>query len=322
MTASTDRRAAAAQPQLVALTDAAPAELLALSGAAHWNQTEEDWRAMLAMAQGLAWGVRVRDEAGGGSVLAASTLVLTYQSDPSGEASQAPFAWISMVLVLPPWRGRGFAAELLRRALDELAARRLRPVLDATPAGRPVYLKQGFVDGWGFTRWRRKAVAGAEVAPPPARGPMTGIRPRGTADWPAIEALDRPAFGANRMPLLRLLSRRLPQAAWVAEKGGVLRGYLLGRDGRTALQLGPLVADDDRTALALLQAALPAVGATAAASGRDVIVDLRDPCRGIAAWLQGVGFEAERPFTRMVRGGGAPPGDAARLVLMAGPELG
>ena len=41
----------------------------------------------------------------------------------------------------------------------------------------------------------------------------------------------------------------------------------------------------------------------------------------VAAWLQGVGFEAERPFTRMVRGG-APPGDAARLVLMAGPELG
>jgi len=309
----------AARPQRVPLTDASPAELLALSDAAHWNQTEEDWRAMLAFSHGLAWGVRVRDAAAGRPVLAASTLVLPYKG---GDASQAPFAWVSMVLALPSCRGRGFAGELLRHALHELAARQLRPVLDATPAGHPVYLRQGFVDGWGFTRWRRKAVAGAEVAPPPARGPMTGIRPRRPADWPAIEALDRPAFGANRMPLLRLLSRRLPQAAWVAEKEGVLRGYLLGRDGRTALQLGPLVADDDRTALALLQAALPAVGATAAASGRDVIVDLRDPCRGIAAWLQGMGFVAERPFTRMVHGRGAPPGDAARLVLMAGPELG
>ncbi|MCW5635064.1 MAG: GNAT family N-acetyltransferase [Rubrivivax sp.] len=319
MTASTDRWAGAARPQRVALTDASPAELLALSDAAHWNQTEEDWRAMLAISQGLAWGVRVRDAATGGTVLAASTLVLPYQP---GEANQPPFAWISMVLVLPPWRGHGFAGALLRRALDELAARRLRPVLDATPAGRPVYLRQGFVDGWGFTRWRRKAVAGAVVAAPPVRGPMAGIRPRRAADWPAIEALDRPAFGANRVPLLRLMSRRLPQAAWVAEKDGALRGYLLGRDGRTALQLGPLVADDDRTALALLQAGLPAVGATAAASGRDVIVDLRDACRGIAAWLQGTGFVAERPFTRMVHGRGGPPGDAARQVLMAGPELG
>lgn len=320
MTANTDPRAAAASsPQLVKLTDAAPAQLQALSAAAQWNQTEEDWRTMLAIAQGLSWGVSVRNAAAGGTVLAASTLALPYQSSLP---NQPPFAWISMVLVLPPWRGQGFATELLRHALKELAARRLRPVLDATPAGHPVYLKHGFVDGWGFTRWRRAAVAGAPAAAPPSRGPMAGIRPRGAADWPAIEALDGPAFGANRLPLLRKLARRLPQAAWVAEKGGKLRGYVLGRDGRTALQLGPLVADDDRTALALLQAALPVVGATASASGRDVIVDLRDPCRGIAAWLQAQGFVAERPFMRMVHGGGVPPGDAARMVLMAGPELG
>lgn len=320
MTASTERRGAAgALPQRVPLTDAAPAELMALSAAAKWNQTEEDWRTMLALSHGLAWGLRVKGHAAGGSVLAASTLVLPYQG---GGANQPPFAWISMVLVLPAWRGRGFAGDLLRCALDELAARQLRPVLDATPAGRPVYVQQGFADGWGFTRWRREAVAGVPVEPPRAGGPMPGIRPRGAADWPAIEALDLPAFGANRLPLLRTLARRLPQAAWVAEKGGELRGYLLGRDGRTALQLGPLVADDDRTALALLQAALPGVAATAAASGRDVIVDLRDPCRGIAAWLLGKGFGPERPFTRMVHGGGEPPGDAARQVLMAGPELG
>lgn len=274
---------------------------------------------MLALSQGLAWGVRVPDPAAAGSVLAASTLALPYAAAAAGAA---PFAWVSMVLVLPAWRGHGLAGELMRHALAELAARRLRPVLDATPAGRPVYLKQGFVDGWSFTRWRLPSGAGGAPPGAPRRAPGRGVRPRASGDWPAIEALDSAAFGANRLPLLRTLARRLPQVAWVAEQGAGLSGYLLGRDGRTALQLGPLVADDDRRALALLQAALPEVAATASASGRDVIVDLRDECRGIAAWLQGIGFASERSFMRMVHGGGSPPGDAARMVLLAGPELG
>ena len=310
-----------AAPRLVPLGDAAPGELLALSDAANWNQTEEDWRTMLSLSLGLAWGLRVQDPQVGAEVLAASTVVLPYQ----GEGSS--FAWISMVLVLPQWRGRGFAASLLRCALVELAARPLRPVLDATPAGHAVYSRQDFVDCWRYVRWRRQAAAAPPLAAA-ARGPMVGIRVRRATDWPEIQALDAPAFGADRTALLRTLARRLPQAAWVAEKDGALRAYLMGRDGRTALQLGPLVADDERTALALIQAALPAVAATAAASGRDVIMDLRDGCRGIAAWLQGQGFVNERPFTRMVH---APdrraddvqaPGDAKHIVLVAGPEFG
>ncbi|MBL8345768.1 MAG: GNAT family N-acetyltransferase [Rubrivivax sp.] len=303
MTASTEAR-------LVALGEASPDEWMALSTSAHWNQTEADWQTMLGLGRGWGWGLRAPGERGP-DTLVASTLVLPYETR---------FAWISMVLVLPKHRGRGHARRLLGLALDDLGSRGLLPLLDATPAGRPVYLKHGFVDAWGFERWRRKANAGAlpgdAVAPP-------RVRPLREADWPAIGALDAPAFGASRLPLLRALARRLPGAAWVMEGERALRGFVFGRDGRTALQLGPLVADDDGAGIALLSAALGALQRSGAANGRDLIVDLRSGREPLAAWLRERGFAPERPFTRMVHGAQEKaPGDARRVCLVAGPELG
>ncbi|MBI5716544.1 MAG: hypothetical protein HZC37_02530 [Burkholderiales bacterium] len=303
------------------LADAAPAEWMALSTSAHWNQTEEDWRTMLALGRG--WGLRLRDANSGRDELVASTLVLPYAQR---------FAWISMVLVLPAQRGRGHAARLLGVALEDLRSQALLPLLDATPAGRPVYLKQGFVDAWGFERWRRKALAGAvppAVVPPASATSMAkaaaaaDVRPLRESDWPAVDANDVVAFGASRLRLLRALAQRLPGAAWLVEGVVGPRGFLLGRDGRTALQLGPLVADDDGTAIDLLRAALGALHRDSAARGRDLIVDLRNGREPLAAWLRAQGFAPERPFTRMVHGAGnAAPGDAARICLVAGPELG
>ncbi|MFO1269351.1 MAG: hypothetical protein U1F67_22910 [Rubrivivax sp.] len=249
-----------------------------------------------------------------------------------------------MVLTLPAWRGCGFAQRLLRVALDDLAAARLLPVLDATPAGRPVYAKLGFREGWSFTRWRRPFslargagegwgaggdLQAAATSPRPSPLPQAGeganarrLRPE---DRTAIAALDGPAFGADRTALLIGLSQRLPAAAWVASDGDRLRGYVLGRDGRTALQIGPLVtsaAGDEATACSLLDAAIGPVTELAAARGQDVIADVRDGCESLAQWLQQHGFAAERPFVRMVHGHSAPPGDASRIMLPAGPELG
>jgi GNAT superfamily N-acetyltransferase len=316
VTASTER--AGADATLVDLATAAPAEWMALSGAASWNQTEADWRLMLSLGHG--WGLRHRD-----GELVASTLVLPYER---------PFAWISMVLVLPAHRGQGHAGRLLRVALDDLSARGLTPVLDATPAGQPVYLKQGFVGAWGFARWRCKAAA---LRAPAAEPQPTGrrVRPLRPHDWPAIAALDSSAFGADRLPLLRALADRWPRAAWVAmdgeegerdgSSGSRLVGHLFGREGRTAVQIGPLVTADAREdiAAALLLAAISGIAAAQPAPGRDVIVDLQDGREALAVLLGQLGFAIERPFLRMVHGGGRhAPGEARQVVLVAGPELG
>jgi GNAT superfamily N-acetyltransferase len=268
--------------------------LLALSQAAHWNQNAADWRLMLEIGRG--WGVTLED----GS-LAASTLVLPYGS----------FAWVSMVLVLPAHRRRGFATQLLRTALAHLASRRLTPILDATPAGREVYVQEGFRDTWGFRRFQLKHTIDALERSPQVRA----LR---AADWPALLALDAQAFGASRERLLRSLAARLPEAALVAEEGGAPAGFLLGRDGREARQIGPLVARSSGAARALLAEAL-------ARLAPPLYIDVVDREPGIAAWLASLGFEFQRPFTRMVhgtQGAAVAPGEAALVYCPAGPELG
>lgn len=255
---------------------------LALSQAANWNQNAADWRLMLGIGRG--WGISVEGR------LAASTLVLAFET----------FAWISMVLVLPEHRRKGYATRLLRIAIAELEQRGLTPVLDATPEGREVYRLEGFRDTWGFKRY---ALTGRH----PAGGSTGGIAER---DWAGILELDRTAFGASRERLLRDLARRLPRAALVSDAG-----YVLGREGREALQLGPLVARDEKSAIALLGAALGAVQAP-------LYVDVVDHAPGVRAWLEARGFVFQRPFTRMVRGAQRAPGDEKLVFLVAGPELG
>jgi len=270
---------------------------LALSKSAHWNQNEADWRLMLDI--GYGWGISLDD-----GTLAASTLVLPYGN----------FAWVSMVLVLPEQRGQGYAAQLLRTALADLGNRGLTPILDATPAGREVYVQEGFRDTWGFRRFRLQETIAALERP-------TQVRALRESDWPQLLALDVRAFGASRERLLRALAARLPKAALVAERGGRLDGFLLGRDGREACQLGPLVARSTDAARALLAEALAIVPPP-------LYLDVVDREPGITAWLESLGCEFQRPFTRMVHGAhgahgaAAAPGEAGLVFCPAGPELG
>jgi ribosomal protein S18 acetylase RimI-like enzyme len=254
---------------------------LALSKSASWNQNEADWRLMLGHGRG--WGISLAD-----GTLIASTLVLPYGGR---------FAWISMVLVLPEHRRKGLATRLLRIAIADLENRGLTPVLDATPAGREVYLHEGFRDCWAFTR---HVFSGAPL------GGETRARPLRESDWKDILELDAAAFGASREPLLRALPHRLPEAALVVEG----RGFVLGRDGREVRQLGPLVARDGKTARQLLAAALSRVGGP-------VYLDIADH-----ADLDRAGFIAQRSWTRMVRGTDRAPGAEQDVFLVAGPELG
>ena len=253
---------------------------LALSASAGWNQNEADWRLMLGMGHG--WGITLP-----GGTLAASTLVLPY-----GRV----FAWVSMVLVLPEQRRKGYASRLLRVALADLETRGLTAVLDATPAGREVYRQEGFHDTWGFKRY---------VLSNQSKKAANQVRPIHDRDWPWILELDAQAFGASRETLLRSLAQRLPEAALVVEGSG----FILGREGREARQVGPLIASSQEAAMRLLSAAL-------AAMQPPVYLDLVDR---VAA---PPGSTFQRPFTRMVHGAGRAPGNEKLVYCVAGPELG
>lgn len=257
----------------------------ALSALVGWNQTEADWRHFLDHGE-----VRAVDD--GGDVLAATVATLRFSAE---------LGWISMVLVRPDRRGEGLATRLMLWAIERLRAQGTACIaLDATPAGRPVYAKLGFVAQGGFARWRL----------PGALPGSTALRPMEMGDLDAVACRDAAAFGAPRGALLAGFRTRLPSAAFVAPDGG----FVLARDGVRHPQVGPLVAPDAATARALLAAA-------GAALAQPFLVDLRDEATELACACESAGGVRERPFTRMSLG--APvPGDATLCPILAGPEFG
>jgi GNAT superfamily N-acetyltransferase len=269
----------------------------ALVREAGWNQVAADWRVFLK--SGTVHAIRT----GTGRVVATAATL------PYG----GRFGWISMVLVAVDHRRQGLAKLLLRRCIDGLTDAGLTPVLDATPDGRPVYQALAFEGCWGYQRLSAREVLKADDVPMPPAG--VTIRRADAACWDALCAYDAVAFGADRRALLANMRERLPAVAHVAERDGRIVGILLGRDGRTATQLGPLAAGDDLTALALLARGLDAVEGP-------VYIDLADAKAELHAWLAVRGFAPQRPFTRMLYRRSARFDDPARTFAVAGPEFG
>jgi GNAT superfamily N-acetyltransferase len=268
--------------------------VLSLSQEAGWNQVAADWRLFLELGAVICLmrGKRV----------IATAATLPYNPK---------FAWISMVLVTAAERRQGLARWLLKRCIEDLCARHLVPVLDATPAGRTVYLGLGFRDHWPL---RRLTGSSLQMLPQNSISPAI-LRPVAAADWPRIIAYDAGVFGADRSYLLQRLAPRLPAAAFIAEREGAVAGYLLGRDGRVMNQFGPLVAENDSIAKDLLARAIRM-------SSPPFAVDVPDRQAHLADWLTQLGFSAERPLTRMAYQTSAAFDDGGRMFAIAGPELG
>jgi GNAT superfamily N-acetyltransferase len=266
-----------------------------LSVEAGWNQLPADWRLMIA--SGSALGIRN----------AAGKWIATALALPLGSQT----SWISMVLVTEPERGKGHGLRLLRRCIDLVEATGRSMGLDATEFGRPIYLPLGFRDVYALSRWSAPAVSEARVAAPAG----IAIRPTRPQDLAMITRYDRQCSGLERGAVLENLLFRAPAVAHVAQRGdGSIAGYSLGRDGRRATHVGPVVAEDQAIGLALLSRALARVHGPA-------ILDVPDQHETIRQWLQSLGASAPRTFMRMLRGAAPAIEDASRIMALAGPEL-
>ncbi|MBU7575679.1 MAG: GNAT family N-acetyltransferase [Hydrogenophaga sp.] len=258
---------------------------LALSDAAGWNQTADDWR--LFATQGRVFGLRDGDA----GPLVATAAALPYDGG---------IGWVSMVLVNPAWRHQGLATALMARCVAHLRSLGATPVLDATPAGQQAYLRIGFEDGFALARWEGTVAAtGARAAAPPA-------------DAAVVSALDAQANGCGRGFLLADFLQRSGTRVGLSP---ARTGFVIAREGRRATQIGPLVADDESAALSLLQAALAGVG------GR-VFLDVPERWAALRAWLEQAGFVRQRSFVRMSLGAAPIASVNDRLFVLAGPEFG
>ena len=266
----------------------AAAEGLALTVETNWNQTAEDWAFFISY--GTVFGAR--DAA---SRLVATAALLPYS---------AGFAWIGLVIVAQPHRGRGLGTRMLNECIAALCERALSGMLDATPTGAQVYALLGFKPIMGLQRW---AGAGGGIGVRAER-----VRLFATSDVQRIARVDSGAFGADRETLLADYCARVGTRGFELADGS---GYALVRLGRVASQLGPVVAGSARDATVLLEAAI-------AATPGSIFIDVPDAWTEVAVWLGARGFAVQRPFVRMALGRDAPFGDPARVFAIAGPEYG
>ena len=186
-------------------SDAAAA--LPLSAEAGWNQTEDDWR--IFITHGHCFGIREQ------GALVATAAALPYDG----------FGFVGMVLTTAVWRRRGFATRLLAQAVAALTDAGQTAVLDATPAGRPIYRSQGFLPIDALERWA---------------GETNGTPRTATAPVAALADLDAVAFGARRDFLIADFLGRPGTVALTSDAG-----FALARRGRRAAQIGPMVAADE-----------------------------------------------------------------------------
>ena len=263
---------------------------LLLKREAGWNQVEADWSRYLALQPDGCFVAELDGEA-----VATLTTCLF-----------GPVAWIAMVLVRQSMRGRGIGRSLMSHALEFLDGRGVRSVrLDATPLGRKLYDQLGFSGEYPLARL--VGVPNPVEATCPARDFEPSMMGR-------VLDLDRAATGTDRARLLRRLAEESPGAIRVSGRGGEVDGYLMGRPGSDAWQVGPCIARGEAGS-ALLAEALGRL------RGRPVLVDIPTENAEGTALALARGLVVRRPFLRMCRG--EKVADEPRAIWASyGPEMG
>jgi ribosomal protein S18 acetylase RimI-like enzyme len=262
-----------------------PADLqsaIELSRIAGWNQTIDDWQAVLRLDPQGCFCVELDDR------IVATTTLLCYGSR---------LAWIGMVLTLPDYRRRGFAQQLVKAALERAAAQNIESIkLDATADGQPLYEKLGFKTEQIIERWFRSAQQ--DRAP-------DKIAPSSSHYSPA---LDLEAFGGDRASVLRELAARNPPIT-------IDGAYSFFRKGARANYLGPCVAQNQQAARVVIEQCLRA------SPESNWYWDLLSTNKNALELATEFGFVPQRRLQRMVLGNSIKKNDQL-VYAIAGFELG
>jgi GNAT superfamily N-acetyltransferase len=259
-----------------------------------WNQTAADWTRFLTASPN---GCFVMDD---DRKIVGTATTFSYENR---------FAWIGMVLVDPSYRNRGIGTSLLQRTIEYLDDAGIPTLkLDATPAGKPLYEKLGFISEYEIDRWVLKR----SVAHEPASS-NTKLSPEHPAN---IFEHDLQAFGASRASLLSSLNDDAPDLTLIVQNSAELMGYAFGRRGLFADHLGPWRSRDADTAKELLEKFLQR------SSRETVIVDALRSNPVAGELLRERGFSPVRLLTRMYRGPNDSPGKPESLCAILGPEFG
>ena len=269
--------------------------LMKLKDAEGWNQLEKDWALLINYPESVNL-VAVLDNRIVGTVTA-----INYANT---------VAWIGMMLVDREYRGRGISKLLLLDAIDKL--KKCKSIkLDATPAGRPIYLKLGFIDEYTLYRMTNPSVSKISL-----RDNSVETEKMRPGDIPKVAAFDKWVFGADRTELITLLYESCPELAWLIKENNRVAGFCLGRRGQNFTQIGPVYASSTKGVEALIRSAINQI------IGQAVVVDIPAERSETKRWLEACGFISQRPFERMYLTSNPHPGNIESQYLISGPELG
>lgn len=274
--------------ELVAFTRAHLEGALKLSQEMSWPYRIEDWEVALQLGHGF-----VLEHAG--------AVIGTAAWWPYGETH----ASAGMIIVAKAAQGRGYGARLMDALLT--SARPRAVALNSTAEGIMLYRRRGFVPIGVIHQHQGIPSQGREA-------PWSGlVRSMAASDFEAIERLDREATGLERR---RMLDRLVQSGdGYVLLRDGMVRGYAISRLFGRGHVIGPVVAESQADARALIEAALAVLGR--------VFVRIDSSASSqLGEWLEGIGLQRVSDATTMVLGTQPPATGPARLFALANQSFG
>jgi len=261
-----------------------------LSQAVGWGHRLQDWKLMFDLGHGF--------------------VAFDRSSAIQGVALWWPFgdeyATLGMLIVSPHLQKSGIGRQLMEAILAAAGSRRIE--LNATPAGLHLYERMQFVPAGRICT--HIGTLSVDVQPVPSGINVRHVR---AGDWSSLRSLDRRASSMDRTRLLDALAAE--SRGFVAEVDNRITGYLLCREFGKAKVLGPVVAESEQSALALISAAAVEIGGVLRA-------DIPEDAALLSAWLS----DAKLPRVGQVQTmwkGGAPAGDGTvRIFALASQALG
>ena len=196
----------------------------------------------------------------------------------------AAFGFIGFYIARPEARGQGHGIAVWRAAMERLRGRLVG--LDGVVAQQANYRKSGFSLAWNNVRF------GGVPNAPHATADVVALT---AAHLPAVEALDRRVFPTPRPRFLRTWLTAPGHVALGLPRDGALAAFGVMRPCRSGHKIGPLVAEDEADARALIAALLARVPAG------EVFLDVPEPHRAAVRLAEGLGlkpvFETARMYT-------------------------
>ena len=261
-----------------------------LSSQLDWPHRLEDWGLLHRVFKGFVATVDDR-------------LIGTAFACPQGN-----FATIGLVVVNPDFQGQGIGRLLMELALD--ACQPGTPILNASVAGAPLYLSQGFVE-FG-TIEQRQGLARAVALEPLAEDEH--LRALCEQDQVRQLALANAGSGLDRSALFAQLHDTIEHTAGIETDGQLQAFALLRRAGRGHC-IGPVIAQNTRQARHLITTLLAQI------PNQFVRIDVPMDS-GLCEWLTLAGLEPVDRVTQMALGSPPQPNPLVRLFALVSQAIG